>query len=315
MARVRGATAGNDLSKRAASGKFLTLSDGDVVKVAFLGVLKGDVEAEPLGVEVVWIESKGGRRSMEYNPALHDAADMRAQFLWNVLVHPEDGHPSAGEQKIFQQGPKFFNKWVAHRQKKGYGYWFEIGRTGAGQFDTEYSIDRDDQIDERDLADMKQMELIDLDDAAFRDDDDDDKKKKEKDKKGGRTRASAAARTRRSDDTPPQESTQQSLPSEAKPTDAKSASSASSNGGSNGNGQPKFISDAEGDLLRNKIKELPDPEVVYEQFKSKFNCKVKELPAARFKEAVDFVDAMTATHKPPTEENDPFGAAEKEPFE
>ena len=109
MARVRGATATKELRKSAGGGKFLTLKDGDEVEGCFAGVLKHGLEgdlAEPLGVEVVWINGQNGRYSVEYDPNVHDDDDMRVSFMWNILVRggAEDG--SEDEMKIFQQGPQ-----------------------------------------------------------------------------------------------------------------------------------------------------------------------------------------------------------------
>jgi hypothetical protein len=161
MARVRGASATKEMRKNAGGGKFISLKDGDEVEGCFAGVLKHGLEgelAEPLGMEVVWKDGPNGRYSVEYDPKVHDEDDMRVTFVWNFLVRGDAEDGSQDEMKIFQQGPQFFDQFIKHKDKKGYGYWFTIGRTGSGQFDTKYALDREDKIDDAEVEDIKKQD-------------------------------------------------------------------------------------------------------------------------------------------------------------
>ncbi len=287
MARVRGAAASTELSKKAGGGKFLTLEDGDEFEVAFLGVIKHGLEgddAEPLGIEVVWLDGPNGRYSVEYDPNEHTEDDMRVQFAWNVLVRAEDkedGSPGEDEVKIFQQGPRFFKDWIRQKDKKGYDYWFTLGHEGSGQFDTKYSLDREDKIDDDELADLKKYELHDLEKELFRD------REEQKDKKGGKRNKKARS-------------------GRARATDASrtAAKSNGANGSSNG-----VISDTVAAELRQSIKDLPDAHTVMDKFKSKFEVgKLKELPSDKEVEARAWLSALSQTAPEPEkkQEVDPF---------
>lgn len=291
MARVRGASAAKEMRKRAGGGKFLTLSDGDEVEVAFVGVLKHGLDedddplAEPFGIEVVWVNGRNGRYSIEYDPKQHDEDDMRVSFSWNVLVRGEAEDGSEDELKIFQQGPLFFDQFIRHKDRKGYGYWFTISRDGSGQFDTRYSLDKEDKIDSAEIEDMKQLDLHDLEKEITasrgenqQEQDDDDKPGR---KRSRRRRARDAARSK------------------------SSKSESESNGSSNGTGLTKD--------QRNELKAacvaLPDPTQAQEALRSRFGIeKISEISANQFEEAKAFLEniARGEGHAGDEEEEDPF---------
>lgn len=278
MARVRGAKATKEMRKNAGGGKFVTLKDGDEVEGCFAGVLKHGLEgegAEPLGVEVIWIEGKTSRYSVEYDPKIHNEDDMRVSFMWNVLVRGEAEDGSEDEMKIFQQGPQFFDQFIKHKDKKGYGFWFTLSREGSGQFDTKYSLDREDKISDDDIEDVKGMQLHDLDKEASNTRDDDDKEEEEDKKprrdRSRRRRASDAARTT-SDD---------------KGDDSKSKD----NGRSNGD----LLSTQQRDKLKEACVALPDPKKAQESLKSRLGVsKLGDIIASQFDDAMAFVANIAA---------------------
>lgn len=275
MARVRGATATKEMRKSAGGGKFLTLKDGDEYECCFAGVLKhgleGD-EAEPLGVEVVWIDGANGRYSVEYDPKVHDEDDMRVSFLWNVLVRGEADDGSEDEMKIFQQGPQFFDLFIRHKDKKGYGYWFTVGRKGSGQFDTKYSLDREDKIPDDEIADIKQMELHDLDKAASdssRNEAQEEDKEDKKSRRSRRRRAADAARTT------------------SKSDDSNGKGKAQSNGDG--------LSDAQRQELKAACMALPDPTKAQESLKSRLGVsKLGDIVSSQFDDAMSFIANIAA---------------------
>jgi hypothetical protein len=284
MAKVRGATATRELRKNAGGGKFLTLKDGDEYEVCFAGVLKHGLEgdlAEPLGVEVVWIDGSNGRYSVEYDPNVHDDADMRVSFMWNVLVRGDAEDGSQDEMKILQQGPQFFDAFIKHKNKKGYGYWFTVGRTGSGQFDTRYSLDREDKIPEDEIDDIKQMSLHDLDKESSNtrneggDSANDDKEEK-RSRRSRRRRAADAART----------------------TDSQKSN------GSNGGG----LSESQVRELKAACMALPDPPKAQEALKGRLNiAKISEIAADQFDDAMKFVANIAAGEGNDSEDiDDPF---------
>jgi len=285
MARVRGATATKEMRKNAGGGKFLTVKDGDEYEVCFAGVLKHGLEgdlAEPLGMEVVWIDGANGRYSVEYDPKAHDEDDMRVSFMWNVLVRGEADDGSGDEMKIFQQGPQFFDLFIRHKDKKGYGYWFTIGRKGSGQFDTKYSLDREDKIPDGEIEDIKQMELHDLDKEASntRSDAQSEEEEEKKPRRSRRRRASDAARTAGSD-------------------------------GSNGKGNPgnaDSLSSQQREDMKAACLALPDPGAAQQALKSRFGvAKLGDIISSQFDEAMGFIANIAAGEGSGSAEvDDPF---------
>jgi hypothetical protein len=277
MARVRGATATKEMRKSAGGGKFLTLKDGDEYECCFAGVLKHGLEgddAEPLGVEVVWIDGANGRYSIEYDPKVHNEDDMRVSFMWNVLVRGGADDGSEDEMKIFQQGPQFFDLFIKHKDKKGYGYWFTIGRTGAGQFDTKYSLDREDKIPDEEIDDIKEMELHDLDKAASdssRNEEREEEKQEKKSRRSSRRRRAAdAARTTSSGD---------------------SGSNGEGNSRSNGDG----LSKQQRDELKAACMALPDPGKAQEALKGRLGvAKLGDIISSQFDDAMAFIANIAA---------------------
>jgi hypothetical protein len=276
MARVRGATATKELRKSAGGGKFLTLKDGDEYEICFAGVLKHGLEgdlAEPLGVEVVWIDGRNGRYSVEYDPNTHNEDDMRVSFMWNVLVRggAEDG--SEDEMKIFQQGPQVFDQFIKHKDKKGYGYWFTIAREGSGQLDTKYDLTREDRIPDQEIEDIKQLELHDLDKEASdsaRDEGREEQKEEKKPRRSRRRRAADAARTTSNDDS-----------------------------GSNGEGKSRSNGDGLSKQQRDELKAacmaLPDPGKAQEALKSRLGvAKLGDIVGSQFDDAMGFVANIAA---------------------
>jgi hypothetical protein len=272
MARVRGASATKEMRKSAGGGKFISLKDGDEVEGCFAGVLKHGLEgelAEPLGMEVVWIDGANGRYSIEYDPKVHSEDDMRVTFVWNFLVRGEAEDGSQDEMKIFQQGPQFFDQFIKHKDKKGYGYWFTISRTGSGQFDTKYSLDREDKIDDADIEDIKQLELLDLDKEATstREDDrgDNNKEDKKSRRSSRRRRAADAARTT---------------------SDEDGSSRASSNGS---------LSDEQRQKLKAACMALPDPTKAQDALKKRLGiAKLGDIVSDQFDDAITFIANIAA---------------------
>lgn len=283
MARVRGAEASAGLAKRKSGGAFFKLEDGESVDMAFVGELQ-EADSEPLGVEVVWIDTRAGRRSVEYDPDIHREDESKAGFLWNVFIHPGSDHEMAGKVVVFSRGPRFFKKWNAKRKQKGLKYWWTVSRVGAGQNDTEYMLDRDEKLSDDELKDLNGLELKDLDESAFMDDDDNDKKssKRKPPKNSGRTKADEAPRTKGDDRPTP----------DAKP--------------SAGNG---IISADQASELRAMIKSQPDAMKAMSAFKEKFSVdKLKDLPNDQYATAESWVKLLSVDEQPEAQqkENDPF---------
>jgi hypothetical protein len=256
------------MRKNAGGGKFVSLKDGDEIEGAFAGVLahglEGD-EAEPMGVEVVWIEGQNGRYSVEYDPAVHDADDMRVSFMWNVLVRGEAEDGSQDEMKILQQGSQLFDLFIKHKSKKGYSFWFTVGRTGSGQFDTKYSLDREDRLNEDDLEAIKKMELHDLDKEASASNRDQGDDSDEDDKPKGRSRRRRAA--------------------EAPRTKSNGASTSSGGNGSTG------LSSDQRSQIKAVLQGLKDPNQAQDSLKKRFGIsKMSELPVDEFDAAKHFLE-------------------------
>ena len=265
MARVRGATATRELRKQAGSGKFLTVSDGDAYEVAFAGVLKHGLEgdlAEPMGIEVVWKERRDGTRySEEYDPKKHSEGDITVRFMWNVLVRGKAEDGSEDEMKIFEQGPQFFDQFIKHKDKKGYAYWFTISREGKGQFDTKYSLDREDAIPEGEVEDIKNMKLNDLDTANEENNNGNEDAPRDDNKSNGR---SSGSNRRRAADAP--------------------RTSASGNGG---------LSDDQKSKIKEAMLQLPDPAKAKGAFMTRFGIeKLGELPPDKVDDAIGFINSI-----------------------
>lgn len=310
MARVRGAAATEELAKKSGGGKYLTLEDGDEEMVAFVGVIKHGLEGdlcEPFGCEVVWIESATGRHSVEFDPKEHDESDARSQFAWNVLVRGDAEDGSQDEVKIFQQGPRFFKDWIRQKDKKGrsgYTSWFTLGRTGSGQFDTKYTLDREDEIDDADLEDLKSRELHDLEKEIFRTREDQAATKKPKQRRsGGRTRASEAARG-------PSSNGKSSSDGDSNASGGSNVSGANGNGAKTPSATAAVISDSAATELRQMIKDMPNASDVMDNFKKKFEVdKLKDLKTSREGEARAWLGALKQTTAPAEtqqQEVDPF---------
>lgn len=298
MAKVRGATATSQMRKNAGGGKFLSLSDGDEVEVAFAGVLKHGVEgdaAEPMGVEVVWLEGKSGRYSVEYDPKKHREDDMKVSFMWNVLVRGSAEDGSEDEMKIFQQGGQFFDQFIKHKDKKGYHHWFSISRTGSGQFDTKYSLDREDPIEPEDIEDIKKMDLHDLDkESSGREQQQEETTKKPK-REGRRRRAADAPRTASGESK-----------SESKSDNGKSDNGSSKTNGDNGNGDT-LVSNEQRDALKTLLSGLPDPLRGQALFTERFKVsKLRELTADQFDDAKLFIETVARGGAPEEKVDDPF---------
>jgi len=289
MARVRGATATKAMRKTVGGGKFISLKDGDEVEGCFAGVLKHGLEgelAEPLGIEVVWIEGKNGRYSVEYDPNQHDEDDMRVSFMWNFLVRGEAEDGSQDEMKILQQGPQFFDLFIKHKDKKGYGYWFTIGRTGSGQFDTKYSLDREDKIPEEEIEDIKEQELLDLDKEASNTRNESEEKAEEEEKprrnRSRRRRAADAART-----------------TERTKSDSNGKSKAAISNG---------LSQKQRDDLKAACLSLPDSGKAQESLKTRLGiAKLGDIAADQFDEAMAFLRGFATNEEADAAEvDDPF---------
>jgi hypothetical protein len=281
MARVRGASATKEMRKNAGGGKFISLKDGDEVEGCFAGVLKHGLEgelAEPLGMEVVWKDGPNGRYSVEYDPKVHDEDDMRVTFVWNFLVRGDAEDGSQDEMKIFQQGPQFFDQFIKHKDKKGYGYWFTIGRTGSGQFDTKYALDREDKIDDAEVEDIKKLELLDLDKEASdtrgdaRGDTDKDEDKDEKrPRRTRRRRAADGARTTNSGD--------------------DGGNSKGDSDRSNGDG----LDAKQRGELKAACMALPDPTKAQEALKGRLGvAKLSDIIGSQFDDAMSFIANIAA---------------------
>jgi hypothetical protein len=157
MAQHRGVEATREFAKQL-GGDFINLEDGESIIAAFVGILQTDGEEnEPAGDEVVWEEDgHGNSRSVEYDPAEHEKGQIKGRFSWNLYLK------DTGEVKMLQRGLKFYNKFFAAKKKGQMTNWFEIERDGTG-LDTTYYLKVKDKISERELEEIRSLDLHDLD--------------------------------------------------------------------------------------------------------------------------------------------------------
>lgn len=247
MAQHRGVEATKEFAKQL-GGDFINLEDGESIIAAFVGILQTDGEEnEPAGDEVVWEEDRDGNsRSVEYDPAEHEKGQIKGRFSWNLYLR------ETGEVKMLQRGLKFYNKFFAAKKKGQMTNWFEIERDGTG-LDTTYYLKVKDKISERELEEIRSLELHDLDRSMTGG--------------GGEAGGSRKSRQRR-----------------------PATSAPAKNNSSNGNG---VVSDTIADELRQSLKDLPNAGDTLASFKAKFNVdKLKDLPAGSADAARSWLAAL-----------------------
>lgn len=270
MARVRGVDATKEFAKQL-GGNFINLEDGESIIAAFVGILQTDGEdVEPVGDEVVWEEDgHGNSRSVEYDPASHEKDQIKGQFSWNIFLR------DTGEVKILQRGLRFYNKFFAAKKKGQMTNWFVIERDGTG-LDTTYYLTVKDEISERDLEEIRSLDLHDFDRMSRVSNEESDPKKK---------------RSRRAATTAP----------------ATAPAAAKGNGSSNG-----VVSDTVAAELRQALKALPNAGEAMANFRSKFNVgKLKDLPSTSADAARSWLAAVAQSAPAEQSKQDP----KVDPFE
>lgn len=143
------------------SSKYLKLTEGDTYLIAFAGVLIHGEDEEPVVAEIVWYETKEGRRSELYDPDKHAEDQIKTNFTWNVAVKDE----ASGEisMKLLQSGTQIFDRFIKFRDgRKGLKYWFEISREGSGQFDTKYALEIDEKVTPEEMEVFEGLDFIDI---------------------------------------------------------------------------------------------------------------------------------------------------------
>jgi len=294
MARSRGCSACEDLSKNLGGGIFLSLEDdGDDVEVAFVGFIQGGEDAEPEGQETVWID--GG--SEEYDPdnRKHKGLQPQAKFFWNVYVR------DAKEVKIWKQGSKFFRTWLKDKNRKGMEYWFIIERDGkAGSKRTEYRLHREDVLTSDELKDLKGLKLLSFERTNDDDDDDDDDSDDRGSRRSGRRRSNRSSKSSSRDERG-SKAADDDKDDKSDKDDKKEAKSKSKSNG-------ETVDRKTLERIREKLKSGADPKAALARFIEKFDIeKVKDLPSDWVDDAMAFIAADAGdSSNTDTDEIDPF---------
>lgn len=288
-----------------AKGTFIRLKDdGDKCIVMFRG--------DPFPSEMCY--DKDGKK---YHPPTEENKKKygKPSLKFSFEVVDFEGDLKEGytlTSRIFEMNVKTFKLLAECRNKYSLRRFFEVKRNGAkGDSQTTYAILPEDVPNEQLLAEVDAVEPLNVQAEVERNNergDDEDEgaskefKKDDKKKDSGKKDSKSTAKSETKTEAKPEPKTEpkQEAKTEAPKTEAKIEAPAAS---------AELIDTKIAQQIGATIKELPDVNTAITKFLKRFDVKkVKDVPASRQQEAIEFVEQLVAEQTPKTEtaEADPF---------